>query len=193
MQSRVIIGAGVVVAAAVGVTVFAVTADGDGPKRNQPRTAQAAGTSTGQDIVRFDHPAAWTREANTADDTKAGILIKLKRADPEGSFILRRIVGRLEQPLDLAKLGVDTQAALATEIEGFTPLENKTVRISGRNVLRISYQQNLVPTPYRAVLVVAPTTTRTYYLTFRAPAGAFPALEAEVDLITTNVLGAIRP
>lgn len=192
-----------------GVT-FLLTRGGDtktaAPATSQataPATSRAAAPSAGQQattaapsdvsavLAAFQYPAGWSAQALTAADEKAGLALKLNRSGPDGSFLARRLDGKLVQPLDMAGLTATTQAALQAQIEGFGLVDAKQLKAGAQDYVQITYLQNTQPTEFTNRLVVIPTATRTFYLTFRSASGQWAQVERDAQPMTASFLAAV--
>lgn len=169
-----------VIAIALAVVYLLLLRDGGG---------QAVGGAV-EGPVQFSYPNAWREQTLTVADTRAGLLVKLERSDPEASFLARTIVGRLEENFDMDNLSSATEAALKAEIENFALLDNRVLTIGPFEVVRVSYLDSgeEPKTKYQTLLLVVPTQRQTFFLTFRARQGDYQKIEGDVQQITANFL-----
>lgn len=139
----------------------------------------------------FTYPVAWTPEALTGPDQQVGIALKLQRTGPDGSFMARRLDGKLAQPFDMAALAVSTEQGLLAAIKDFQLVGTEQLRAGEQNYLQITYNQNQLPTAFTNQLVVVPTAERTFFLTFRSAAGDWAKVEGEARQMATSFVDAL--
>lgn len=186
MKLRVIVAAGVAAVVAVGGFSYVILRD-QGSKDSTTPSVNRQSPGNGQaseDAAAIQFPAPWTRIPAEAADEKAGVLLRLQRAEPEAGFLLRRILGRIEPPLDPEKLADETEAALQKEVEGFVLLEKSVLKRGAQKIVSLDYIQGKDRSTFRALLLVVPTSDRTFYLTFRGPSGSHSQVRPEYDKIT---------
>ncbi len=186
---------GIVVAAAlllVGGGIFIGRDGGDStPPTATAAGAQAAPSDVSSILGAFQYPGAWVPEALTGADQQVGIALKLKRTGPDGSFIARRLDGKIAQPFDMAALATSTEQGLQGAIKDFQLVGTEQLRAGEQSFLRITYHQNQLPTAFTNQLVVVPTAARTFFLTFRSAAADWKNVELEARQMADNFLGAL--
>lgn len=170
MKTRVLVTAGIVVVVAAAGLTYALRQDG-GSKEAVASVIKAPvtdGSSAEGNSAAIKFPSSWSRKPAESGDEKAGVLMRLERTEPEASFLLRRIFGRIEAPLNVAKLEEETETALRDQVPGFVLVEKGAQKRGDQDIVRIDYIQGQQPSTFRALLLVVPTSDRTFYLTFRS-------------------------
>lgn len=147
--------------------------------------APSDGTAT-TDPETISFPAPWRRQPAEPGDEPAGVLLRLNRSQPDATFLLRRIIGKTEVPLDTSKLAEETSNALRGQVEDFVLVDKGAGKRDGHDVVKLDYIQGREPEAFRVLLLVVPTPDRTYYLTFRAPSANATEVRAEYDQITDS-------
>lgn len=185
MKTRVFVTAGVVAVLATAGLAYALRQDGGSGEAaasatNTPQTsaAPAEGNSA---AIRF--PSSWTRKPAETGDEKAGVLMRLERSQPQASFLLRRIFGKIEVPLNAGKLEEETEKALHDQVPGFVLVEKGTQKRGDQEIVRIDYIQGKDQSSFRALLLLVPTSDRSFYLTFRASSNDHANVAADYDQI----------
>lgn len=136
-------------------------------------------------------PDSWARAPVQEGDEAAGILLRLRRAEPDAAFLLRRITGKLERPFNLDDLARESEAALQEGVQDFAAIDNRQVNRGGVDVVSIEYVQGESGNRFRAQLLIIPRAERTFYLTFRVAASRFAELEREFEMIADGFLEAL--
>ena len=170
-----------------------------------------AGTATyllvrgGDDSVRviigveITYPAGWSEVPLTADDTNAGLLLKVDREKPEASFLARTVIATLATDFDINQLAEETVAALNPEVDNFTLLGDSVSPVGAFDSVLISYQQKGEGTSapdYQVFMAIVPTPNQTFYLTVRAEKKDFRGIEDEgqaiINAFATNVSASLQ-
>jgi hypothetical protein len=176
-----LVGAGVLVGRAGDSTTAAKTTTPGataGAKAAAPSDVSAV-------LSAFSYPKAWTSETLTGADQQVGIALRLKRTGPDGSFIARRLDGKLAQPFEMAPLASTTEQGLKDAIKDFKLVRTEQLRAGSQDYLRITYLQTQQPSAFTNQLVVVPTADRTFFLTFRSAEADW----AKVDLDAQQMAG----
>jgi hypothetical protein len=156
------------VAAIAGAVAFSLTRDG---------SDSSATVITG---VRFPYPAGWEEQPLTEDDTNAGIILRVNNGDPEASFLARTLVARLAADFEISRLGEETAAALASQVEGFELAGEELVTIGTLPAVRLTYlQTDADGQVYQTLMVIVPQENQTFYLTLRSKEPDFRRAERE--------------
>jgi hypothetical protein len=131
--------------------------------------------------VQFPYPAGWAEQPLSADDKKAGLVLRVERENPAASFLARTVVAPVVPELDVSKLASDTEAALKGQIEGFQSLSKEVVTIGGYQAAEITYRQaNGKPSDdFTVRMTIIPTTNQTFYLTLRSPTDQFTGVNTD--------------
>ena len=171
MKTRVFVTAGIVAVVATAGLTYALRDDGGSDKAAASviNTPAPGGASAEGNSAAIKFPSSWTRKPAETGDEKAGVLMRLERSQPQVSFLLRRIFGRIEAPLDVGKLEEETEKALHDQMPGFVLVEKGAQKRGDQEIVRIDYIQGQEPNTFRALLLVVPTSDRTFYLTFPRP------------------------
>ena len=188
MKTRVFVTAGVVaVLATAGLTHALRQDDGSGEAAASVINTPAASAASAEgNSAAINFPSSWSRKPAEAGDEKAGVLMRLERSQPQASFLLRRIFGRIATPLDVEKLKEDTEKALHDQVPGFVLVEKNAQKLGDQDIVRIDYIQGQEANPFRAVLLVVPTSDRTFYLTFRASSNEHAKVTPDYDQIVNG-------
>ena len=194
MKFRVLVAAGVVAVVAAGGISYVILRDrGSKDSTTAGVSRQSPGNEqTNEDAAAIQFPAPWHRIPAEAADEKAGVLLRLERAEPEAGFLLRRILGRIEPPVDPEQLADETEAALQKEVEGFVLLEKSVLKRGAQDIVSLDYIQGKDRNTFRALLLVVPTSDRTFYLTFRGPSASHSQVRPEYDQITDGFFDWLR-
>ena len=138
--------------------------------------------------VNLSYPDGWQEERLTNADVIAGILLKLRREDPEATLILRTIVGKLEEGVDINSLSDQIVAAFEKEIENFSLVEKKVSRLESFNSVDVIYKQSSSEDNkiYKNRIIIMPTKNQTFYLTFRSEDTDFEKVEADIEKVTSD-------
>ena len=138
--------------------------------------------------VNLSYPDGWQEERLTNADVIAGILLKLRSEDPEATFILRTIVGKLEEGVDMDGLSDQIVAAFEKEIENFDLVEKKVSRLESFNSVEVTYKQKSSEDnkTYQSRIIIMPTKNQTLYLTFRSEDTDFEKIEADIEKMTSD-------
>ena len=138
--------------------------------------------------VNLSYPDGWQEERLTNADVIAGILLKLRREDPEATLILRTIVGKLEEGVDINSLSDQIVAAFEKEIENFSLVEKKVSRLESFNSVDVTYKQSSSEDnkTYKNRIIIMPTKNQTFYLTFRSEDTDFEKVEADIEKVTSD-------
>ena len=138
--------------------------------------------------VNLSYPDGWQEERLTNADVIAGILLKLRREDPEATLILRTIVGKLEEGVDINSLSDQIVAAFEKEIEKFSLVEKKVSRLESFNSVDVIYKQSSSEDNkiYKNRIIIMPTKNQTFYLTFRSEDTDFEKVEADIEKVTSD-------
>jgi len=138
--------------------------------------------------VNLSYPDGWQEERLTNADVIAGILLKLRREDPEATLILRTIVGKLEEGVDINSLSDQIVAAFEKEIENFSLVEKKVSRLESFNSVDVIYKQSSSEDNkiYKNRIIIMPTKNQTFYLTFRSEDTDFEKIEADIEKMTSD-------
>ena len=138
--------------------------------------------------VNLSYPDGWQEERLTNADVIAGILLKLGREDPEATLILRTIVGKLEEGVDINSLSDQIVAAFEKEIENFSLVEKKVSRLESFNSVDVIYKQSSSEDNkiYKNRIIIMPTKNQTFYLTFRSEDTDFEKIEADIEKMTSD-------
>lgn len=154
-----------------------------------PSKVAGMGTPTS----RQQWPDGWTQPAVTSQEERAGILLKLERARPNSSFLVRSITGSLEGGVKTSDIAVATEKALRRGVRGLGGLTKEAVVIQGRTLLHLSYTQ---PSPKDGLtstdLYILPTQHQTFYLSFRSRTVDYQDLGAQRDSILNTTIGTIQ-
>ena len=138
--------------------------------------------------VNLSYPDGWQEERLTNADVIAGILLKLGREDPNATLILRTIVGKLEEGVDINSLSDQIVAAFEKEIENFSLVEKKVSRLESFNSVDVIYKQSSSEDNkiYKNRIIIMPTKNQTFYLTFRSEDTDFEKIEADIEKMTSD-------
>ena len=138
--------------------------------------------------VNLSYPDGWQEERLTNADVIAGILLKLGREDPNATLILRTIVGKLEEGVDINSLSDQIVAAFEKEIENFSLVEKKVSRLESFNSVDVIYKQSSAEDNkiYKNRIIIMPTKNQTFYLTFRSEDTDFEKIEADIEKMTSD-------
>ena len=138
--------------------------------------------------VNLSYPDGWQEERLTNADVIAGILLKLGREDPNATLILRTIVGKLEEGVDINSLSDQIVAAFEKEIENFSLVEKKVSRLESFNSVDVIYKQSSAEDNkiYKNRIIIMPTKNQTFYLTFRSEDTDFEKVEADIEKMTSD-------
>ena len=138
--------------------------------------------------VNLSYPDGWQEERLTNADVIAGILLKLGREDPNATLILRTIVGKLEEGVDINSLSDQIVAAFEKEIENFSLVEKKVSRLESFNSVDVIYKQSSSEDNkiYKNRIIIMPTKNQTFYLTFRSEDTDFEKVEADIEKVTSD-------
>ena len=149
--------------------------------------------------VEISYPAGWSEIALTADDSNAGLLLKVDRANPEASFLARTVIATLATDFDVNVLAEETVAALNAEVDNFTLLGDSVSPVAGFDAVLISYQQKGAETSapdYQVFMAIVPTPNQTFYLTIRAEKKDFQGIEDEgleiINAFAANVSASLQ-
>jgi hypothetical protein len=138
--------------------------------------------------MSIDYPAGWQGKTLDQNDTLAGLLVDASHTTPDASFLARSIPGRPAEPFDVNVLGGQIEAALGSEIAGFELVSRNVADGGSFEAVQIYYRQDLDGAEYQTLMVVIPTERQTFYLTLRAGASDFPALEGSGREILTSIV-----
>ncbi len=138
--------------------------------------------------VNLSYPDGWQEERLTNADVIAGILLKLGREGPGATLILRTIVGKLEEGVDINSLSDQIVAAFEKEIENFSLVEKKVSRLESFNSVDVIYKQSSAEDNkiYKNRIIIMPTKNQTFYLTFRSEDTDFEKIEADIEKMTSD-------
>ena len=149
--------------------------------------------------VEIAYPDGWSEIALTADDTNAGLLLKVEREKPEASFLARTVIASLATDFDINVLAEQTVAALSAEIENFTLLGDSVSPVASFDAVLISYEQKGAETSapdYQIFMAIVPTPNQTFYLTLRAEKKDFQKVEDEgleiINAFAANVSASLE-
>ena len=92
-------------------------------------------------LAAFSYPKTWAPETLGGADQQVGIALKLKRTGPDGSFMARRLDGKLAQPFEMAPLAATTEQGLKNAIKDFELVRTEQLRAGAGDYLRITYLQ----------------------------------------------------
>lgn len=185
---------GVVVAVLlVGAGVlFGRSGNDPAPAATSNSVATTAGPSDVSGVLDdFSYPKAWTAETLSKADQQVGIALKLQRTGPDGSFIARRLDGRLAQPFEMAGLAATTEQGLKEAIKDFRLVRTEQLRAGDQDYLRITYLQAQQPAAFANQLVVVPTAERTFFLTFRSADADWAKVDADAQQMAASFLAAL--
>src|SRR3990167_95993 len=86
----------------------------DKPAVNQSKETAAISS------VSFSYPEGWQEVKLTNADKIAGLILRLKKADPESSTLVRAITGKLEKDIDIKALPGQIADTLSREAQNVT-------------------------------------------------------------------------
>ncbi len=149
--------------------------------------------------VEITYPAGWSEVPLTADDTNAGLLLKVEREAPEASFLARTVIATLATDFDINVLAEQTVAALSAEIDNFTLLGDSVSPVASYDSVLLSYEQKGVERSapdYQIFMAIVPTPNQTFYLTLRAEKKDFGGIEEEgleiINAFAANVSASLQ-
>ncbi len=180
-----LVGAGVLFGRAGGnSSPAAATGAAPGAKAAAPSDVTAV-------LAAFSYPKTWAPETLSGADQQVGIALKLKRTGPDGSFMARRLDGKLAQPFEMAPLAATTEQGLKNAIKDFELVRTEQLRAGAQDYLRITYLQAQQPAGFTNQLVVVPTAERTFFLTFRSAEADWAKVDADAQQMAANFLAAL--
>ena len=172
---RRLVAVALVVAAAVAGGATAALLGRDGPPASDAGPGTAA-TDRGGEPLAVDLPDGWAPGTPTGADRTAGLVAKAPRRDPAASFLVRSVdtgVGAGSgADVRLDALATSTSRALAAAVAGYDEVSSGVVRVAGRDVVRLVYDQGTGRATARPVLGVLPLDDRTVYVTVRTATAA---------------------
>ncbi|MFC1640477.1 hypothetical protein ACFL2D_00335 [Patescibacteria group bacterium] len=142
--------------------------------------------------AQFTYPEEWAPLELNEGEINAGILFRLEREKPEGQLIIRTIYGELEDGIKMPKLENTVVDALQAGIDDFTLIDSDVDKISGFDVVMITYDQDQDATEemeagtYTNRMIIIPTPHQTFYLTFRAEEDDYSDISNEMSTITSS-------
>ena len=148
----------------------------DKPAVNQSKETAAISS------VSFSYPEGWQEVKLTNADKIAGLILRLKKADPESSTLVRAITGKLEKDIDIKALPGQIADTLSREAQNVTIVSKEVVRVGPYDAIKVRYKQvSKDNVTFENVMTVIPTLNQTYYLTARTKQADFSKIEADID------------
>jgi hypothetical protein len=179
VAAALLIGGGVLVGRAVDSSPAATATTAPGAT---PGAQAAAPSDVSAVLSAFSYPNA---------DQQVGIALKLQRTGPDGSFIARRLDGKLAQPFEMAPLAATTEQGLKDAIKDFKLVRTEQLRAGTQDYLRITYLQTQQPMAFTNQLVVVPTAERTFFLTFRSAEADWAKVDVEAQQMAASFIEAL--
>ena len=145
--------------------------------------------------VDIDYPQGWTEQTLTDGDKIAGIILNLEKKDPEASFILRTIVGQLEENINMSDLSDKIVDTFNQEIENFDLVSKKVYRLDSFDAIEVRYTQESEAEDnkvFENLIIIIPTKNQTFYLTFRANESDFDQIQEDIEKISKDFGGQIK-
>ena len=145
--------------------------------------------------VDIDYPQGWTEQTLTDGDKIAGIILNLERSAPEASFILRTIVGQLEENINMNDLSDEIVDTFNQEIENFDLVSKKVYRLDSFDAIEVRYTQESEAEDnkvFENLIIIIPTKNQTFYLTFRANESDFDQIQEDIEKISKDFVGQVK-
>jgi hypothetical protein len=128
-------------------------------------------------------PSGWNEAALSADDRDASVIYRAERLGPDASMVVRATAGGLPEALDMEALAVDTEAALAAEVDGFDLITRRVELLASNDAVSMLYRHG----QDQSRLVILTTPVRTYYVVLTAARVDFTAIENEATAIFESI------
>jgi len=184
--------AGGITAVIILVVVLALTRS----KSNQPE-GQTPATQIPQVAVTpsgITYPSSWQEAAEIAVSEKdSGVTSVATKGQPTTKVIIREVNGELASDFDIQKLPDQIGTELGAQIEGFTLIEKRTMKMGENNAVRVEYKQlnSSDQKIYQFVMFVVPTAKKTFYITYSS-AEDIAKLSGDIDKINQSIAQYIK-
>ena len=145
--------------------------------------------------VDIDYPQGWTEQKLTDVDKIAGIILNLERSTPEATFILRTIVGQLEENINIDELSDEIVNKFNKEIENFDLVNKKVYRLDSLDAIEVRYKQKSEAEDnkvYENLIIIIPTKNQTFYLTFRSDESDFDKIQKDIGKISKDFVSPLK-
>ena len=145
--------------------------------------------------VDIDYHQGWMEQKLTDVDKIAGFILELERNNPDASFILRTIVGQLEENINMNDLSDEIVDTFNQEIENFDLVSKKVYRLDSFDAIEVRYTQESATDDnkvYENLIIIIPTKNQTFYLTFRSDESDFDKIQEDIEKISKDFVGQIK-
>ncbi len=142
----------------------------------------------------IDYPTGWTEAEEIAvSEKESGVTSVATKEEPEARVIIREVEGDRAPNFDISKLPEEIESALNAEVEGFTLVEKRTLKIGGNDAVKIAYTQlnSEDQQIYKFSMFIIPAAQKTYYITYSTP-DDIASLSDDITKINQSLAEAIK-
>lgn len=115
------------------------------------------------------YPPSWVEATEiSASEKEAGVTSLATKDKSATKVIVREVTGDLPSNFDIKKLPTQVVSQLSEQVEGFTLVDKRTIKLGEHDAVKVDYTQ-LNPDDqkeYNFVMFIVPTDKKTYYVTY---------------------------
>ncbi len=139
----------------------------------------------------IQYPEGWIELKPDQIEQQSGVIIKAGRNNPHISLKARNLVGKLSKGVKIDELPDKLVVKLKKETPGFHLISKGTLKIGAYDAVQVRYSDASSKNE-EGTLIVIPTSSATYYLTFVNDKGNYSTTKDQIEQVTQNFTSYIQ-